>query len=110
VGQTTPPPPPPAKPEVVAISTDDSNAPARAPIAREPWLRRPAASDRVFAGDQRVSTAAGPVAPTDAPEARDIPGPVIRELAVRLAIPLFVGAADPALTTPAVDVPTVAGR
>ena len=48
--------------------------------------------------------------PTDHPEARELPAPVIRDLAGRLAIALFVGTADPALATPPVDLPAVAGR
>jgi hypothetical protein len=34
----------------------------------------------------------------------------IHDLAVRLAIPLFVGRPDPGLTAPPVDLPTVNGR
>jgi hypothetical protein len=92
----------------IADTTADSEG---SPVAPEPWLRRPAASDRFFAGDQRVSTAAGSPASTEAPpEARELTAPVIRDLAARLVIPLFVGTADPAMTTPTVDVPAVAGR
>jgi hypothetical protein len=68
------------------------------------WLRRPAASDRFFAGDQRVSTAGG-----SADEARTSPAfqaltaPAITSLAAQLAVPLFVGRPDPALRPPTIS-------
>ena len=95
---------------MVAITTDTTSDTGRSPVEREPWLRRPAASDRLFAGDQRVSTAAASTAPNGSPEGRELGASVIHELAFRLVIPLFVGTADPALATAPLDVPAVAGR
>jgi hypothetical protein len=95
---------------VIAIADTNSDS-GGSPIAREPWLRRPAASDRFFAGDQRVSTAAGSPASTESPpEARELTASAIRDFAERMVVPLFVGRADPGLATPTVDVPAVAGR
>jgi hypothetical protein len=41
---------------------------------------------------------------------RALAAAAIRDLAVRLAIPLFVGRSDPGLTAPPVDLPAVNGR
>jgi hypothetical protein len=110
VGQAAPPPPPPPNPVPLTVATTISTAaPDTSPPA--PWLRRPAASDRVFAGDQRVSTAA-PIrsATHGSPTFRLLAAPAIHGLAVRLAIPLFVGRSDPGLNGPPVALPAVAGR
>lgn len=113
VGQSTPPPPPPADPVPVAVTESSAvfvSAPDVAPT-RAPWLSRPAASDRFFAGDQRVSTAAPRPAETRvSPTLRLLAAPAIRDLAGRLAIPLFIGHADPGLNAPPVELPAVIGR
>lgn len=114
VGQSAPPPPPPANP--VPVSVEPSTAIDAAPESvsapqRAAWLSRPAASDRVFAGDQRVSTAArAPAGAHNSPTFRLLAVSAIRDLAVRLAIPLFVGRSDPALNAPPAALPAVAGR
>jgi hypothetical protein len=41
---------------------------------------------------------------------RALAAAAIRDLAVRLAIPLFVGHSDPGMAAPPVDLPTVNGR
>ena len=111
VGQSAPPPPPPPNPVPVTVSTVVLvSAPDAAPT-RASWLSRPAASDRFFAGDQRVSTASSRPAGTHASsKLRILAAPAIRDLAVRLAIPLFVGYSDPGLHAPPTEMPTVAGR
>ncbi len=111
VGQSAPPPPPPPNPVAVTVSPSAASEPTEAsPPA--PWLSRPAASDRVFAGDQRVSTAAPKRSATThgSPTFRLLAAPAIRDLAVRLAIPLFVGRLDPGVNGPPVALPAVAGR
>jgi len=76
----------------------------------QPWLRRPAASDRVFAGDERVSTASAPPSATPtSPALRALTAPTIRYLAAQLAVPLFVGRPDPALNPPPVATNPVNG-
>lgn len=111
VGQSAPPPPPPPNPVPVTVSTVVLvSAPDAVPL-RASWLSRPAASDRFFAGDERVSTAAPRSAGTRAsPALRLLAAPAIRDLAVRLAIPLYVGYSDPGLNAPPVELPAVAGR
>jgi hypothetical protein len=110
VGQPAPPPPPPAEPVAVTVAAPHDPAPQSKDDA-EPWLRRPAASDRVLAGDRRVSTAALVPLPTpSAPEFRLLAVTAIRDLAGRLAISLFVGRPDPALNPPPVELPAVNGR
>ena len=110
---SAPPPPPPANPVAVTVTADSTAAPAADQPAdrRAPWLRRPAASDRVFAGDERVSTATHrPALRHSAPAWRALTVPAIRDLAARLAIPLFVGRPDPGLARPPAELPAVAGR
>jgi len=110
VGQSAPPPPTPANPVEVTIGSPAAAAPEEA-FARASWLRRPAASDRFFAGDQRVSTAAlEPPKTLGSATFRVLAAPAIRDLAVRLAVPLFVGRPDPGLNRPPVELPAVAGR
>lgn len=115
VGQPAPPPPPPPNPVPVTVTVTESptvlvSAPGVAPTPA-PWLSRPAASDRFFAGDQRVSTAAPkPAGARASPTFRLLVAPAIRNLAVRLAIPLFVGHSDPSLNAPPAELPAVIGR
>jgi hypothetical protein len=110
VGQSAPPPPPPPDPVQVAVSSVVAPVPEEA-FTPAAWLSRPAASDRFFAGDQRVSTAAPKPATTrGSPHFRLLAAPAIRDLAVRLAIPLFVGRSDPGLNAPPVELAAVAGR
>jgi hypothetical protein len=88
-----------------SAATDES------PADPAPWLRRPAASDRFFEGTERVSTAhPAPTAPPPAWSYRAMAPSAIAEVAVQLAIPLFVGRPDPALSSAPVDRPAVIGR
>ncbi|MGH2463200.1 MAG: SpoIID/LytB domain-containing protein [Candidatus Limnocylindria bacterium] len=106
VGQSTPPPPPPADPVEVAVGT----AAAGAEKTSADPAHRQAGGHRVLAGEQRASMAAPEPVPHHSPTFRILAAPAIRDLAVRLAIPLFVGRPDPALNRPPVELPAVAGR
>jgi len=108
VGQATPPPPPLANPVEVTVGTaaDPAAEDGSTPTPR----RRPAGTDRVFAGEQRGSLAALEPVMHRSPTFRLLTAPAIRDLAVRLAIPLFVGRPDPGLNAPPVELPAIAGR
>jgi hypothetical protein len=110
VGQSAPPPPPSSQPEPVMVAPAPPAA-DEPPADPAPWLRRPAASDRLFEGTERVSTAhLAPAAPPPAWSYRAMAPSAIAEVAVQLAIPLFIGRPDPALNAPPVDLPAVVGR
>lgn len=112
-GQATPPPPPPANPTIVVVTDETPPSPSTGPFRpeRPAWLSRPAASDRVLEFDDRVRTAAvSPSRPTESPMYRALRAAAIRELAVRLAVPLFVGYPDPSLRPPPVTLASVSGR
>jgi hypothetical protein len=96
VGQSTPPPPPAANPVEVTVAVAPSSAPSHGASRSAPWLRRPASP--------------GTAATHESPMFRALAAAAIRDLAVRLAIPLFVGHSDPGMAAPPVDLPTVNGR
>ena len=96
VGQSTPPPPPAANPVEVAVAVAPSSAPSHGASRSAPWLRRPASP--------------GTAATHESPMFRALAAAAIRDLAVRLAIPLFVGHSDPGMAAPPVNLPTVNGR
>jgi hypothetical protein len=109
VGQSAPPPPPPTEPEPVMVAP--APAPADQPLVDPaPWLRRPAASDRVLEGNERVSTAHLVAVAQPAWSYRAMAPSAIAEVALQLAVPLFVGRPDPALNRPPVDLPAVSGH
>jgi hypothetical protein len=96
VGQSTPPPAPAANPAAVTVTVGASTAPSEGARRSAPRPRHPASL--------------GATATHDSPMFRTLAAAAIRDLAVQLAIPLFVGRSDPGLTAPPVDLPTVHGR
>ncbi|HUG94834.1 MAG TPA: SpoIID/LytB domain-containing protein [Pleomorphomonadaceae bacterium] len=96
VGQPAPPPPPAADPAAVTVTVAASAAPSERAPRSVPRPLGPAFP--------------GPAATHESPMFRALAAAAIRDLAVRLAIPLFVGRSDPGLTAPPVDLPTVNGR
>ena len=96
VGQSTPPPPPAANPGEVTVAVAASAAPGEGTSRPAPWLRR--------------SASPGPAATHESPMFRVLAAAAIGDLAIRLAVPLFVGRSDPGLAAPPVELPAVIGR
>ena len=112
VGQALPPPPPPADPPVVVVGDSTSSSMVYGGLVERPaWFDRPMANQRFFEGLERVrsSTLTSTVS-RDLPAFRALRAAAIRQLAVQLAVPLYVGRPDPALARGPGNVRAVSGR
>jgi hypothetical protein len=113
IGQTTPPPAPAANPKPVDVTNaspaaEAAQAASTAATDVVTWRFRLGRADALLDPARSADEAAG--SGVMRPAYRRLAAAAIQDVASRLVISLFVGCPDPALATPPVDRPAVAGR